>query len=228
MRSESVIRLILDPGWWAQFTGTSLHPVFPPLRHEQQLHVEAETVHAHPGEQIVRDGPPEELEPALGVSKTAHRQPLHDQVKGATHDPSVPPGLDLHAGPGQLPGADRHVGARCHRPLEPGQLFDGRRQIGVAHEDQVPAGVQGAGAHRVALAVVLGQADHPQFLQLRPQTVHDGAGPIAAAVVHHEHLELTAPASQAGHHGAEGRLDPRRFVVGGDHHGHARLRRRHR
>ena len=116
------------------------------------------------------------------------------------------------------------------------ELVGRRRHVGVGEDDEVGLRCEHPGAHRGALAAV-GHDEHPQArpglgvrcrLRSRPDEV---GGAIRAAVVDHEHLDRLGqrrgarrPVAADRVRGAEvteqlveGRADPLRLVVGGQH-----------
>jgi len=187
-----------------------------PPRQPDQLDVVSEAVHLDGGEQLARHRPVEQLEAALGVAQAAHADDSDQEVEGLPHELAVErlALLDVSAGDGAA--AEHQVGLAEPR-LEPRQVLDRGREVGVREQHPRAAGGQDAGAQRRALAAVAGVAKQRHALGGEP--LRHGGSVVAAAVVDHQQLVRVAAAGQIIEHPPQGETQPLRLVVGGDHDG---------
>src|SRR5215211_175494 len=104
-------------------------------------------------------------------------------------------------------GADGHRG-QVQGGNHPLQLLGPVRAVGVGERHHVALGGLDAGADGVALAVVVGRADHPDTGVGGGDLVGDGGGPVGGAVVDHDQLDLGPVGREVGQVGGQGPGQP--------------------
>ncbi len=148
----------------------------PSSRHVESLDVEGEAVEAAGAEGRLRGRRGEELEPALGVGEAGQQQRLDEHVEEPPHGLPVGGLVHLDPRPRDRARADRDVDAAIDLRLEPGQLLDRRREVGVGHQPPLARRGQHPAAHRVALPAVGLVAQDAHEVPRRAGDVRGGVG----------------------------------------------------
>ena len=128
----------------------------------EELDVEGEPLRAQRPEQPVGGGPGERLQAALRVPDAREPEGPHGDVEGTGASPA-PEGLGVQdLAVVVRPAGDDHVRARgAQVPGRPQHLGDVGGEVGVGEGHDLAGGGECSGPHGGALAVVLGEADHP-------------------------------------------------------------------
>jgi hypothetical protein len=161
------------------------------------------------------DVAPEDLERAVDVA--------HAQVEEQVHHSPPQPCDDAPAhGIAARRAIARHHVEAVGVGEELRELGEVELEIRIAEEDQLTPRLAQARTQRRAVAAIRGVAHQAQPLALA--ALHQLGGAIAAAVVHHDHLEVGLEPRRERHHRVEEHLDVSLFVEGREHEGESRRR----
>ena len=197
---------VTAPGHWP-------HPVLSTPSHDQYLDVEAESIHAHAREEIMRDLGAEQLETALRVFNSGTGERLDQEVERATYDPTVELCLDADSFAPAFPRADGYVGPGMQCAFQPLDLTDRCRTVRIGEQNRTTGRIENSGADGESFSLVGRKPDEPELRKFLGEQPANRARVVAASVINQNQLEYAPTGTAIAYDISNRRLDPRCFIV---------------
>jgi len=183
---------------------------------EENLGIEAPALDGLELEDGLRGGAGEGFEAALRVSVRQAHDGAGDGVETSAEELTVERLANGLARALEPAGTDGDVGSRGDGGDEAVGFLDGRGEIGVSEHDHFSKGVENAVADAVTLSMIAGILEHADFRVFCDESVYDGGGFIARAVVDHDNFGVPGALVDAGEDRLQRASDARGLVVCGD------------
>jgi hypothetical protein len=183
------------------------------VRQVKDLYVEGESIDVSTSEDLASLTSAQQFEAALRIVEVRQTKRANDEVEHLPHPISIEGLANANVRLGKRTRAAHDSVAVSCKGLQPFQVFDGGRKIGIRDQDELSPAFLDAAAHGRPLSLIGRQDAHSNF---RVSASRDSLrGSVLATVIDDQDLEWLASRPHVCEHAVQRRSDPRCFVVGG-------------